>query len=141
MQNPETRNWLPKRYRSKAVVFPNALLYRNPGSVDARSRSIVPPTALFVGRLLPLKGVAIAIRAIAATEGWRLVVVGSGSDEPRLRRLAHRLNVDHRIRFMGWLPHDRVLDVMRADADVFLFPSMHEEAGLVVVEALGCGLP
>lgn len=140
VQNSETRDWLPKRYRSKAMIFPNALLTSEP---DAQRKEPTdrPPTALFAGRLLPPKGVAIAIRAIAATDEWRLIVMGEGSDEPRLRRLAHRLGVDDRIDFNGWLPRDRVLDAMREDADVFVFPSMHEDAGLVVIEALGCGLP
>jgi glycosyltransferase involved in cell wall biosynthesis len=89
----------------------------------------------------PWKGVAIAIRAIAETDHWRLVVVGGGFDEMRLRRLARRLNVGDRVRFTGWLTKEEVLDRMRKDADVFVFPSMHEEAGLVVVEALASGLP
>jgi glycosyltransferase involved in cell wall biosynthesis len=140
VQNPETRDWLPKRYRSKAVVFPNALLT---GDQAGRLKEAIarPPTALFAGRLLPWKGVAIAIRAVAATEEWRLIVVGKGSDESRLRRLARRLEVDQRIHFAGWLTRDQVLAMMRDQADVFVFPSVREEAGAVVVEALGCGLP
>jgi glycosyltransferase involved in cell wall biosynthesis len=140
VQNPETRDWLPRRYRSKAVIFPNALLTSEP-TARQKEPTDRPPTALFAGRLLPMKGVAIAIRAIAATDDWRLIVMGTGFEEPRLRRLSRRLNVDDRIDFRGWLPRDRVLDAMREDADVFVFPSMHEEAGIVVIEALGCGLP
>ena len=140
VQSPETRKWLPKRYQKKAIVLPNALQTGIPAG--HREGAITrPPTALFAGRLLPFKGVAIAIRAIAETEGWRLVVVGEGSDERRLRRLADRLGVHERIDFVGWLTRDQVLAVMREKADVFLFPSMHDEASLVVVEALGCGLP
>jgi glycosyltransferase involved in cell wall biosynthesis len=140
VQSPETRNWLPNRYRRKAIVFPNALL----PTTEARPRDeaiVRPPTALFAGRLLPFKGVAIAIRAIAATEGWRLIVVGEGSDSLRLRRLARRLDVNDRVHFVGWLARDQVLAVMREKADVFLLLSMHDEASLVIVEALACELP
>jgi glycosyltransferase involved in cell wall biosynthesis len=140
VQNPETRDWLPKRYRRKAVIFPNALLTNEPVARQERPPDR-PPTALFAGRLLPLKGIAIVIRAIAMTEAWRLVIVGEGSDEERLRRLARRLNVEHRVDFRGWLTRGQVLDAMRKEADVFVFPSLHEEAGLVVVEALSRGLP
>ena len=140
VQNPETRDWLPSQHRSKAYVLPNALLTAEPIS-HQRPRSDRPPTALFAGRLLPLKGVAIAIRAIAATDHWRLVVMGDGSDAPRLRRLARKLHVQDRVDFKGWVSRDRVVRAMREGADAFLFPSLHEEAGLVVVEALGSGLP
>ena len=75
------------------------------------------------------------------TEAWCLVVVGKGSDEERLRRLARSLKVEHRVDFRGWLSRDRVLDAMRQEADIFVFPSLHDESPLAVVEALGCGLP
>jgi glycosyltransferase involved in cell wall biosynthesis len=140
VQNPETRSWLPRRHRRKAVVLPNAL---TPEVSDGfgEPRSAGTRTAIFLGRLLPWKGVALAIRAIAAADGWRLVVIGTGSDDQRLRRLARRSGLQERIEFAGWVEHDRVVREMRERADVFLFPSLREEAGLVVLEALAAGLP
>src|SRR5581483_3998037 len=41
----------------------------------------------------------------------------------------------------GWIEREEVLRVMREEASVFVFPSLHDEAGWVVVEAMAAGLP
>jgi glycosyltransferase involved in cell wall biosynthesis len=139
VQNPETRDWIPTRYRAKARVFPNAVLEPLDGS--AAPRDPHGNTVLFAARLSPWKGAALAVRVIARLPEWRLIVVGSGPDEGRLRRLAGRLGVTNRIQFVGRVPRARLLDLMRNDVDVLLFPSMHEDAGWVVAEARASGLP
>jgi glycosyltransferase involved in cell wall biosynthesis len=139
VQNPETRAWLPRRHRTKAVVFPNAVLEEHPHG--QRRRRSGPPTALFAGRLLPSKGLALAIRAMELLPGWSLVICGEGRDEARLRRLAMRSGVDGRVKLRGWVSRIELQRVMREEADVFLFPSYHEQAGWAVAEALAAGLP
>ncbi|MGH9890403.1 MAG: glycosyltransferase family 4 protein [bacterium] len=139
VQNPETRAWLPRRHRAKAVVFPNAVL-EEPQRVERRRRP-GPRTALFAGRLLPSKGLALAIRALELLPEWILVICGEGRDETRLRRLARRLGVDERVKLRGWVSREELQRAMREDADVLLFPSYHEQAGWAVAEALAAGLP
>ena len=97
-------------------------------------------TALFAGRLVYLKGAELAIRAVARTPDWRLQIFGRGPERQRLERLVSELGVEHRISFHGWVPRDELRVHMR-EADVFLFPSLHDQAPWVVAEALGCGLP
>lgn len=137
VQNPETKVWLPRRHWAKVIVFPNAVLDELPTTPSEERES---HTAMFVGRLVPWKGASLAIEAIARTEDWRLWICGSGHDEGRLRRIAKRLGVEGRVRFLGQLPRHEVLARMRR-AEVFLFPSLHDEAGLVVLEAQRAGLP
>jgi glycosyltransferase involved in cell wall biosynthesis len=139
-QNEETRAWLPRRYRQKARVFPNALVPDGDPLVGRRVRT-APPTLLFAGRLVPWKGGALAVQALGRLPGWRLIVCGAGPDEPRLRRLADRAGVSSRIDFRGWIHRNDLVDVMRHEADVLLCPSLREEAGLVVAEASAAGLP
>jgi glycosyltransferase involved in cell wall biosynthesis len=137
-QNPETREWLPRRHRAKVEVFPNAVL----GVFDStRAPRAHGKTALFAARLSPWKGAGLAVRVIARLPGRRLIVVGSGPDEARLRRLASRQKVTNRIQFLGHVPRARLLELMHGEADVLLFPSMHEDAGWVVAEAAASGLP
>jgi glycosyltransferase involved in cell wall biosynthesis len=139
VQNPETRDWIPTRYRAKARIFPNAVLESLDGT--PASRGPHRKTVLFAARLLPWKGAALAVRVIARLPEWRLIVAGSGPDGRRLRRLAGGLGVTNRIQFVGRVPRARLLDLMRNDVDVLLFPSMHEDAGWVVAEARASGLP
>jgi glycosyltransferase involved in cell wall biosynthesis len=140
VQNEETRQWMPARYRSKAVVFPNVVLN---GDEDARFTRARRPgrTAVFAGRLIPWKGGALALRTIADLPEWSLLMCGSGFDHARLKRLGRRLGVQDRVRFLGDLPRQRLFDLMNSEADVFFFPSLREEAGWVVAEALTLGLP
>ena len=141
-QNPETRDWLPARHRHKARVLPNAVLADSElhGVRNGAANGNGGGTALFAGRLVYLKGAELAIRAVARAPGWELLIYGHGPEQRRLERLVAELGVDDRISFRGAVPRDELLRRMR-EADVFLFPSLHDQAPWVVAEALGCGLP
>jgi glycosyltransferase involved in cell wall biosynthesis len=123
------------------VVEPNAAFRGAPEPLAGRSER-EERSALFVGRLLPWKGVRLAIAAIADPRltGWSLDVVGTGPDGAALRRYAEELAVGDRVRFRGQLPRPEVLGAMRK-ASVFLFPSLHDSAGWVVGEASESGCP
>lgn len=121
-------------------VVPNVVV---PDVVSAASRTVREPrTAVFVGRLVPLKGLVIALHALAqpAAHDWRLTLVGEGPDDARLRAVAARLGVSSRLSFAGQLPRRDVFDVVRRSA-VFLFPSTHDAAGFAVAEAVALGVP
>ena len=106
------------------------------------------PVLLFVGRIQPLKGVDVALRALAALEDQRttLVVVGgpsgpSGpSESERLHALVGQLGLRERVVFVPPQPHDALADFYRA-ADVCVVPSRSESFGLVALEAAACGTP
>ena len=139
VQNPETEQWIPRRHRHKAHLFPNPV-------VDELLTEIPTPrafsrVAVFAGSLLPLKGVNLAIQALGQAPGWSLHVYGAGRDEARLRRLADDLHLGDRVIFKGWVNRTEVLRALATSADVLLFPSLHEEGGWVVAEAAALGLP
>jgi D-inositol-3-phosphate glycosyltransferase len=106
------------------------------------------PVMLFVGRIQPLKGTELAIRAFAlsAQRNATLVVVGgpSGADGAvevdRIKALAVELGVADRIRFADPQPHHILSTYYRA-ADICLVPSRSESFGLVALEAAACGTP
>ena len=139
-QNTETRDWFPRRHRAKAHLFPNAVAQELTGVTARPSARSGTPSLLFAGRLEPWKGVFLCLHALTFLPDWSLVVCGDGNDRERLLRLARRLGVHRRVQWLGWLPRDELLDKM-AQADVFMFPSLHEDAGAVVAEALSVGLP
>jgi D-inositol-3-phosphate glycosyltransferase len=106
------------------------------------------PTILFVGRIQPLKGLDVAIAALAEVQhpDARLVVVGgaSGADGDaelaRVRALADELGVADRITWVDPQPHHLLSSYYRA-ADVVVVPSRSESFGLVALEAAACGIP
>ena len=106
------------------------------------------PVLLFVGRIQPLKGVDMAVRALASLSApdAHLVVVGgpSGPDGEaeldRVRRLAGALGVAGRVTFVAPQAHHHLARWYQA-ADVCLVPSRSESFGLVALEAAACGTP
>ena len=106
------------------------------------------PVLLFVGRIQPLKGVDVAIAALAEVEhaDAELLVVGgpSGPDgdteAAKARLLADELGVADRITWVDPQPHHRLASYYRA-ADVCVVPSRSESFGLVALEAAACGVP
>lgn len=95
------------------------------------------PTALFVGRIEPRKGLQVLLEAFHGLAGdFSLRVVGGGRDR---KALARRYAGDDRIRFLGQLPNDG-RDHELATADVFVSPALGGESfGVVLLEAMAAG--
>jgi len=109
------------------------------------------PLLLFVGRLERLKGVEIAIRALAllsdrAHPDLRLLVLGEDSrdgdesEKERLKAIASSLGVRDRVDFLGSVAHHE-LPYFYSAADACVMPSYSESFGLVGLEAQACGCP
>jgi glycosyltransferase involved in cell wall biosynthesis len=97
---------------------------------------------LHVGRLAAEKGVDVIVRAFNRAHDLlpagmaKLVIAGTGPEEAALRALA-----GSDIQFLGVLDRVRALPRLYASADAFLFSSLTETLGLVVLEAMASGLP
>lgn len=92
---------------------------------------------LYVGALEPYKRVDIAILAAGIAKA-RLVVIGKGTQDVRLRALANRV-APGLVEFRGRVDDAGVIEAMRR-ARVLVFPQV-EDFGIVAAEALACGTP
>ena len=101
---------------------------------------VAGPLLVCAGALIERKGQAIAIRALAALDDATLMLVGDGPDRAELERLARRLGVADRLRFLGSRPHEELAGLLAA-ADVVVQPSGYEGIANVWIEALACGTP
>lgn len=72
--------------------------------------------------------------------GVRYIVAGRGDDLPRLEALAQECAVANCVEFLGYVP-DEILPRLFSEADVFVMPSQKEGFGIVLLEALACGVP
>lgn len=101
-------------------------------------------TLLHVGRLGREKRVDAVLRAFAnlasAHPNVRLLIVGDGPEANALNKMAAALGVADRVKFMGFVPHNRLPEIYR-QADIFVTASTIETQGLVVLEAMASGLP
>jgi len=143
-----TLRLVPARYRHKtrvrlAVGWDDADDVFAPPRDGERDREL-PLRVLFVGRLVPLKGLHLALAAFAAyvssAPGAELTVVGAGPDGARLARAATRLGIAGRVHWRGALLRRELAAVYRSH-DLLLFPSLRDSGGMVVLEAFASGLP
>jgi glycosyltransferase involved in cell wall biosynthesis len=100
--------------------------------------------ALFVGNLIPFKGLHILIDAIAEIDDADLVllVVGGGYSEELYKKQVKDLRIENRVIFAGPQFPDRELPAYYNICDFLVLPSTHSESfGLVVIEAMASGKP
>jgi glycosyltransferase involved in cell wall biosynthesis len=102
-----------------------------------------PLRLVFVGRLVPFKGVGMLIDAVARLAQEipiQLTIVGEGPMGAEWRDQAARRGIAERVHFTGNLPLPQVADEMRL-AHLFCLPSVRESGGAVLLEAMACARP
>jgi glycosyltransferase involved in cell wall biosynthesis len=135
---------------------PERVVFESPMSHDVswfeaeidRARSAMEPRVtkqiLYVGHLNERKGVRTLLHAfsIVAREHpeARLSLIGNGGLRAHLGQMAQQLGIGPKVTFDGFV-QPRDLPSTYAAAEVFVLPSLEDTFGVVVVEALACGVP
>jgi glycosyltransferase involved in cell wall biosynthesis len=146
----EIRERLAGRRRPTVRVIPTgvdvAAVQAMPAR-DVRTENHWPADAFVVtslGRLAVEKDVGVLVEAFAAAaagdQRLRLLLVGGGPSQEAVAERVARPDLAGRVALAGRLPHADALAVIRG-ADLFAFASRTETQGLVLAEALACGLP
>jgi rhamnosyl/mannosyltransferase len=142
------RSHFLRPHRAKCLVVPHGVdlerfddLERVAGRAAELRARYGRPLVLFVGRLRYYKGLDVLLAAMPAVRG-RLVIVGDGPEERRLRGQAAALGLDGRVAFAGAVGDDDLLAHLAA-ADLGVLPSTlpSEAWGMAMVEMLAAGLP
>ena len=114
----------------------------HPGSRETlrSTLNIEAYTLISVGHLIPSKGHDRAIGALVDLPEVRLVIVGGGPDQARLKQLAHTLGVEERVRFTGVLSQGALREYYTA-VDALVLASDREGWPNVLLESMACGTP
>jgi glycosyltransferase involved in cell wall biosynthesis len=107
----------------------------SPGSLD---RFVL----LWAGRLEPHKALVLAVHALSKVRDLPvdLVVAGTGPLRARLEKLVNRLQLKDRVQFLGFVPYEK-MPALFGSSNAFLFTSLRDSFGAVVLEAMAHGLP
>jgi glycosyltransferase involved in cell wall biosynthesis len=98
---------------------------------------------MWAGEILPCKNIGLllsALRDLPAELNWQLRIVGGGRLKAYWQRKVLELGLTQNIVFVGRVDHRQML-AQYMWADIFLFPSLREATGTVIVEAMLCGVP
>jgi len=155
---PEALAAIPEKWRHKAQLFPvngisgeDLILIRagehlssHGARPSAENGNREEFRVLSAGKLLQLKAFDLAIRAFgifaARHPGARFSIAGDGPEFGRLENLIHLFSLDGKVKIEKWLPREELLKKMAA-CDVFIFPSLRDGGGAVVIEAMAAGKP
>jgi glycosyltransferase involved in cell wall biosynthesis len=80
---------------------------------------------------------AALLRELPESEYW---IVGAGPERNWLEKLARRLGCAEKVRFLDWMPRASLLKLL-SEVDLLVHPSLHENFGYVVLEAMAAGRP
>lgn len=125
------------------AVIPNGV-FVPPVTSDTKSSGNQLRTLLFLSRIHPKKGLLMLVKAWAAArpQGWRVVIAGTdeGGHLEDVISEVRKQNVEDDFSFHGSVEGQAKWDLYRS-ANLFVLPSHSENFGLVIAEALGCGVP
>ncbi len=138
MVNIQNKLFVIRNGSRPEVFFP---IYKT-NSRERLSLPINKKIILFIGSLIPRKGVDVLLRAFASMnkKDVILLLIGKGDLELELKALAKELYIETQARFIGSKKHDEIPLWLNA-CDVFCLPSHHEGFPTVIVEAFACGRP
>lgn len=99
---------------------------------------------LFVGRMVLEKGVQVLLNAapsiLAECPGTRFLMVGTGYYLDDLKRQASELNIEHDVKFLGYVSDPELLRLYKI-ADIVCIPSLYEPFGIVALEGMAAKVP
>jgi glycogen(starch) synthase len=125
----------------RIAVIPSGVAAPSAGEPADPFPRVPRPRVLFVGRLHRQKGITTLVDAFARLRTTaRLVVVGDGPERAALLAAIRRHGLAGRVHLVGFVPHRDVPAAMR-HADVLALPSVYEELGTALLEAMQAGLP
>ena len=115
-------------------------LNRNPIKPIYRKSGII--RLLWVGNIIPRKGLKLLIEALGEStyRNFKLDVIGGGKDKENCIELVAKYGLSDQICFHGKMDYNAV-NAMYDNADLFLFTSLRDTSGNVVIEAMSHGLP
>jgi len=145
-KNEETKKFIPSKFHYKTYkVLEVGSDNKDINDIySLKENSLEKFKLLFVGRLIYLKGVDIAIRAFKLLnekyKNTQFIIVGDGNEKRYLLELVNKLELSESVLFVGKVSYNEVKDYY-IDSDLFVFPSLHDSSGNVLIEALSAGLP
>jgi len=143
--NQESLSQVSAKWAQKVHLFPVSGISSEDLCHSAPPNAAVRPfRVLSAGTLIKIKGFGLAIKAFKEFVGKypeaEFCIIGSGPEEARLKDMVSRLQLNSKVHLLQAMPRHELLSQM-SSCDVFIFPSLRDGGGTVVIEAMAMGSP
>lgn len=139
----QTRNLIPSIFRNKTCIQ-LAIGWDGNNKSEGHKEKDHIVRVLYVGRFLYWKGLHLGLAAFAklleSIPNARFTLVGKGSEEKKWKKLVDKLDITDNVDWVSWVDQNNLTELYQQH-NVFLFPSLHDSGGMVVLEAMSFGLP
>ncbi|KIC41632.1 glycosyl transferase family 1 [Ruegeria sp. ANG-R] len=137
-----TASEIPEKHQDRVHYIPENAIDTTRFNRVARQNLDGPLRAVFIGRLVPYKGLDMGVEAARehlASGAMRLDVIGDGPMRATIEEQVRKDGLAETVTFHGKVPHEVVQDIA-VQSNILLFPSIREFGGGVVLEAMSLGL-
>jgi glycosyltransferase involved in cell wall biosynthesis len=128
--------------RQPIAIIPNGIHF--PPWYDRPLSPKEEYTALFLSRIHPVKGLLELVKAWQQVrpQGWRIIIAGpdEGGHQKQVETAIQQAGLQPFFQFVGSVTGEAKFDLYRS-ADLFILPTFTENFGVVIAEALACGVP
>jgi glycosyltransferase involved in cell wall biosynthesis len=139
----ESASCFPNSLKEKIHTFPAIGVNNIKGKLQ-KTNNTEKIKLIYIGNFIYLKGLQILIDALFILKSkeveFTFTIVGQGDFESFLKNKISELGLEKNIHWIKWLPQGDLKDLYQSN-DIFLFPSLHDSGGMVLLEAISNGLP
>lgn len=131
---------MKSEYQVEACVFPNFIDLQlfSPQTTSNNTSNLFK--IVCIGDLIPRKQIGLLIRAVQLLHHVELTIIGGGPEKIRLQSLTNDLNIEDRVTFAGQKSQIELSKILPTQ-HTLVHSSQLETFGLVLIEAMACGLP
>ena len=144
----ETKNFIPPKFHDKSIISLEIGMLKEKINSTLNVYTNNPKlefNILYVGRFLYWKGIDLAIDVISNLKNeykinCKLTMIGQGNYLTHMNEKILKMNLNKDINIIDWIDQSELKSFYRK-SNIFLFPSLHDSSGNVVLESLSNGLP
>lgn len=144
LTTPQSKKFIPPIFWHKTFISTNIGIATKREYSLRDSKNDDKFKILFVGRFIYWKGIKLAIDALKltleTTDNIELILIGDGEYKQFINDYITRNNLNEYIKIINWLPQKDLWEKYQ-NSDIFLFPSLHDSSGSVILEAFSFSLP
>lgn len=133
---------IPDKYKDKVHIVLETAIEEEIFSLHNQCEKSDVTELIYTGRLIPIKNVMSLVKTVKLLPDCNihLTLVGRGNEKDHLISFINENGLQKKVTILDEVPRTKVLELL-SQADIYLFPSLHEGGSWALMEAMALGLP